>query len=117
MNEGKQRIALAELDGWERHDCREKDGALSAVLWCKGSEKKLAHKLPVYWNDLNALREIEAQLDQDVLVNSYVPNLARVFLEGGGGTDKSLYAICILAGPEARAEALLRTFGKWEEEK
>lgn len=69
--------------------------------------------LPDYLNDLNAMHEAENLLgDEDF--NRYVFRLQGLYIEKTKGrTD----AGCVSAPARERAEAFLRTIGKWDESK
>ena len=108
MNPEQQRIAIAEACGWriKRRDITgfnvwEPDAKLPAQL-CNNLE----NKIPNYLNDLNAMHEAE-----NVLTNEqwwlFVEFLTEI--RGGG------VALCISATAAQRAEAFLRTIGKWVE--
>lgn len=71
--------------------------------------------LPTYIADLNAMHEAERSLDFATQGESYWRNLATVVV---GGDDDSAWEIkfCIATATAAqRAEAFLRTLGKWKE--
>jgi hypothetical protein len=115
MNEEQQRITIAQACGWEL-----KSNGLSP-MWSWQNEslthriKWVAHKemasqgvLPDYLNDLNACHEMEKALSK---TEGYWQ------LKGFGKYCNELSAICgeenIIATAAQRAEAFLRTIGKW----
>lgn len=109
MNPERQRIAIAEACGW-------KTGYRDPEAW---------HPLPDYLNDLNAMHEAEKFILSTDLYIQYVNYLFRSV-----GINRTYY---MGAAPEVfpadrqfavfhatasqRAEAFLRTIGKWEEAK
>jgi hypothetical protein len=97
MNKEKQRIAIAEACGYERLTQHE------AVWRHEGSKIYTAGNLPNYLNDLNAMHESEKTLDYDDL-NDMEESVSFHF----GVTP-------FHATAAERAEAFLRTIGKWEE--
>jgi hypothetical protein len=62
--------------------------------------------LPDYCSDLNAMHEAEKELDSDELFRKYYLALYDV-------TQSTKWPVCATA--RQRAEAFLRTLGKWEE--
>jgi hypothetical protein len=88
----QQRIAIAEACGW-------KTGYRDPEAW---------HPLPDYLNDLNAMHDAEKTL---------------TYAQGGEMTLWIQRMTCAGYGPQLfatasqRAEAFLRTIGKWEEAK
>lgn len=110
MNNEKQRIAIAEACGWKvkRRDITgynvwEPDAEFPAQL-----TNNIENKLPDYLNDLNAMHEAEKVLTSEKeagyflgLQKLIVPPYLRHF------------APCIRATAAQRAEAFLRTIGKW----
>jgi hypothetical protein len=103
MNKQKQRIAIAEGLGWTVindtlcHITPDKDG-LPQIAWIA--------RLPDYLNDLNAMQEVERAMNNNDWWKfvEYLTNIC------GGGI-----ALGVSATAAQRAEAFLRTIGKWEE--
>jgi hypothetical protein len=102
MNKEKQRIAIAEVcgkwpDGWPHSFMNQSD--------------RLRH-VPDYLNDLNAMHEAEKVLSRG----------EHYYQTGGFGRYKTALAeVCdeqhpIDATAAQRAEAFLRTIGKWEDD-
>ena len=95
MKPERQRIAIAEACGW-------RTGYRDPEAW---------HPLPDYLNDLNAMHEAEKVLSRGEGYHQ----------KGGFGLYKTALAeVCdeqhpIDATAAQRAEAFLRTIGKWEE--
>jgi len=110
-----QRIAIAEACGWKRSDLRPS--------WCHPDNWSMAKngsyevwvsqdKLPNYLNDLNAMHEAEElfyskadTLEGAERMRDYSKLLCRI----------AKYPLRATASQ--RAEAFLRTIGKWEEAK
>ena len=120
MNNEKQRIAIAEACGWKdvkltNHEEVDVDSR-SITYWSgfTGLPPEFRHHLnrvrvPDYLNDLNAMREAEKVLSRGVGYHQ----------TGGFGLYKTALAeVCdeqhpIDAAASQRAEAFLRTVGKW----
>jgi hypothetical protein len=113
MTPEEQRVAIAEACGWKL-----KSNGLSP-MWSWQNEslihriKWVAHKvmasqgvLPDYLNDLNAMHEAEKAMNNNDWWK-FVEHLTNIC---GGGT-----ALGISATSSQRAEAFLRTIGKWKE--
>ena len=138
MNEEKQRILIAEACGWKDIEkigdvygkrrwefyTNEPNGYPDDSYGC-GSivgrnpqrSERLIH-LPDYLNDLNAMNEAESILEEGLFEEKYVVELGRLFyLKGHGPWKWSECPACIVkASAEQRAEAFLKTIGKWEDE-
>lgn len=106
MKPEQQRIAIAEACGWRRVDTYfSKEGRKpKTFIW--------NDEVPDYFNDLNAMREAEKWLlkfsqDQptDAIWKEY-----RIRLEGICGVCLAFHATAA-----QRAEAFLRTIGKWKD--
>lgn len=102
MTPEEQRIAIAEACGWKPHkgydDLWEKDGRYAGV---KGAYVSM---LPDYLNDLNAMKAAESTL-KGIQWTHYVDWLKRLL------TDDITELVS--AAAFIRAEAFLRTIGKW----
>jgi hypothetical protein len=102
MNTDKQRIAIAEACGW-KCPCGFKE---AFACWVRPSAMEHQTEwLPDYLNDLNAMHEAEKTLDYNDL-NDMEESVSFHF----GVTPFHSTAA-------QRAEAFLRTIGKWEEGK
>ena len=116
MNHDKQRIAIAEACGWKvkRRDITgynvwEPDAEFPAQL-----TNNIENKLPNYLADLNAMHEAEATMN---LTDKYqygkaICKIMNIDTDGGLDVVDIYYAIH--ASAAQRAEAFLRTIGKWE---
>jgi hypothetical protein len=99
MNKEKQRIAIAEACGFK---CSEYSHELGQLV---------AEFTPDYLNDLNAMAEAETcEAIQRVGYAKYIECLAIAC-----GTER--LGALVFATAAQRAEAFLRTIGKWEEDK
>ena len=90
-------IAIAEACGWDSDDIAR------GYTLCQFSES-----VPNYCNDLNAMHEAEKIFD-NALYCRYIDELCTQAIKG----KNSMY----LATAAQRAEAFLKTIGKWEEAK
>ena len=105
MTPEAQRIAIAEACGWR---CTASfKGAFACWVRPDGMDHQ-TELLPDYLNDLNAMHEAEKTL---------------TYAQGGQMTVWIQHMNCAGYGPQLfatapqRAEAFLRTLGKWEETK
>ena len=105
MTPEQQRIAIAEACGWTV--THWKVNPFDVIARKDGTEYLLKH-LPDYLNDLNAMHEAEKVLVRLQWV-SYLRRLQTL-------CDESV-SWPIHATASQRAEAFLRTIGKWEESK
>jgi len=87
MNKEEQRIAIAEACGW-------KTGYRDPEAW---------HPLPDYLNDLNAMHDAE-----NSLTTSQMTTMSQYL-------HRRLGMLWGFATASQRAEAFLRTMGKWKE--
>ena len=96
--------AIAEICGWEN---------LAFDVWHNGivgvlpTNKDVRSKIPDYCNDLNAMHEAEKTLTDDQR-DIFYPRWLGGFMSRTGP---------IYATARQRAQAFLRTMGKWEEAK
>ena len=117
MKPEQQRIAIAEVCGWtEIEPCTCCDGVSRGYEPTPGAHKK---HLPNYLNDLNAMHEAEKRLKYSQREN-YAESLYHVIPQAittsdDGEHDFDGYFNLIHATASQRAEAFLRTIGKWEE--
>lgn len=123
MNQEKQRIAIAEACGWTNIRIVS-DGTnpnihpSSRPKHLRGTPpppKTYAYQItpPDYLNDLNAMNEAEMTIDsykrmdfRDYLVD---------MIQNDGFTEDDAHGECVHATAAQRAEAFLRTIGKWED--
>jgi hypothetical protein len=117
MTPEKQRIAIAEVCGWKWVGSPEQVAATSGFTmpekWVidPNGALQFPHNTPDYLNDLNAMHEVEKaciytddEIDSD-LIGDYLTSLV---VAADSGRSQSATAA-------QRAEAFLRTLGKWEE--
>lgn len=100
MNNEKQRIAIAEACGWEPLP----EGHFHP-------DNPVGQTMPDYLVDLNAMHEAEKTLNELQLV-AYSDKLYDLAVEHQRKTGKWCY---LSMSASQRAEAFLRTIGKWEE--
>jgi hypothetical protein len=109
MNKVKQRIAIAEAREWT--DCEY----IESLGLCKGKHENSRvqydsghSSLPDYLNDLNAMHDAEIDyIIPNGLWDDYVDWLKKIMRDGSRFWGQATAA--------QRAEAFLRTIGKWEE--
>ena len=98
MTPENQRKAIAEACGWMVFNLNNGNHKLPNGDWECGV------RVPDYPNDLNAMHEAEKLLEQVCIYESL---LDLVCVDSFGGAR--------MATASQRAEAFLRTIGKWEE--
>jgi hypothetical protein len=110
MKPEQQRIAIAEACGWDFDPPQAREWE-SRGKWASGPPGCPAlvfrHSIPDYINDLNAMHEAEITLADSPLFAGYEAHLDKVV---------PLAERWIFATAAQRAEAFLRTIGKWVEE-
>jgi len=111
MNQEKQRIAIAEACGivgpFDNRWIKEYEEEGGDVYGFTGFEKGELVFVPDYLNDLNAIHEAEKVLILDCEWATYLDRLSVIVAEGS----------LVHATAAQRAEASLRTVGKWEDDK
>jgi len=116
MNKEKQRIAIAEACGW-----REISDWKAAGINGQHPTEPWTEVIPDYLNDLNAMHEAEKVMGYDDRLN-YPAQLFDVVCRTSGEWQKVFNKIhpdawALQASAAQRAEAFLRTIGKWEDDK
>lgn len=86
--------AIAEACGWRKED--------GVYMWTANGIDCTCYELWDWANDLNAMHEAEKTLDEEQW-HDYVEHV-------GGTWEQAMHATA-----RQRAEAFLRTLGKWEE--
>ena len=112
MTPEAQRITIAEACGWKRDEICDNWKRNGEVAYCDGRSLHY-RQIPDYLNDLNAMREVEYELRR-----SQIPEWerhVRQITHRDGEDDSGLYERIIRATAAQRAEAFLRTIGKWTE--
>ena len=111
MTDEQINAAIAETCGWTNVSARHRSGRCP-----EADELYVGHEfLPDYCSDLNAMHEAESTLRRNG------PEFSRMLLElvGEAAGPGVLYAYGsfshVHAPARLRAEAFLRTLGKWEE--
>ena len=113
MNPEQQRIAIAEACGWtEIEPCTCCYGVSRGYTPTPGAHKK---HLPDYLNDLNAMHDAEKVLKQRW--SNYCEKLLEIVEPEPRSLEVCHYWNLLHATASQRAEAFLRTIGKWEESK
>lgn len=122
MKPEQQRIAIAEWCGLlERNDGAvvvfqrwdAPDAIWQRVLFNDGSERPcIVPNIPDYLNDLNAMHEAEELLIRSLGADTqYVKTLTEIASKQN--THYTPFRAAVTATAAQRAEALLRTIGKW----
>lgn len=112
MTPEQQRITIAEFLGWtDIEPCTCHNGQTRGFQPIKGAHKK---HTPDYLNDLNAMHEAEKHLSDRQKIGYYLD--LSLWREDTGELTENLYEV-VHATATQRAEALLKTIGKWEETK
>lgn len=135
MTDEQIRIAISELRGWRVDNSRGHTVLLDPAgneLWfysssgasfgpCRSWEeclRKGSHydkRIPDYCNDLNAIHKVVMGLDRQTLeYSNYCSHLNQIVAIENSKTNKPGIQ-SLDATARQRAEAFLRTFGKWEE--
>ena len=112
MNQEKQRIAIAQACGWTKIGYHEQE------ITGRKPTNGFYEIIPDYLNDLNAMHEAEQCLwRKDFLArDTFIDHLARILNPVHGYRDQ-LGQHLLDATAAQRAEAFLRTLGKWEADK
>ena len=118
MNPEQQRIAIAEAWGWtEIEPCTCCDGVSRGYTPTPGAHKK---HLPDYLNDLNAMHEAVSIFDYDQ-TDEFEDHLCDICKRSNDEKENPapwrLFFAVVNATASQRAEAFLRTIGKWKEVK
>jgi hypothetical protein len=112
MTPEQQRIAIAEACGWtlDLKGAIRVDGYRFEV-WGKRPHEAL----PDYLRDLNAMHEAEKLLyGNPNLPRKYTQQIKNAICREAGVTKAQMdFDVCITATASQRAEAFLRTIGKW----
>lgn len=120
MTEEEQQMAIAEFCGWREAFPRGKDphpetkrgGILLPYHWVNERTHARVMDLPDYLHDLNAMHEVEEKLSDDIRYDFCL----WVMKLGAPHTSTSAREniwLATHATAAQRAEALLRTIGKW----
>jgi hypothetical protein len=106
MTPEKQRIAIAEACGYTHVrivKCIE-----GPPDHCIGHHPAQPHSIPDYLNDLNAMHEVEKALTEGQRIDYVAKHLWEIV------PAKYCFAHYFWSTAAQRAEAFLRTIGKWE---
>lgn len=114
MKPKAQQIAIAEARGWTYvrsvADRNPDNDRMSYLAGSLRSNKWDEWEVPDYPNDLNAMHDAEKMLTDDQLID-YAEWLGVCFDEN----PSKACVVLLRANATQRAEAFLRTIGKWEE--
>ena len=116
MTQEAQRVAIAEACGWtEIEPCTCCDGVSRGYTPTPGAYKK---HLPDYLNDLNACHKMEKMLtgEQAELFEDELFDIAKAKNDVMKNPLPWRFSVCHATAAQ-RAEAFLRTIGKWKEAK
>jgi len=122
MTEIEQRIAVAEfcawhlqpsvcVGGWNIHHGTTKIGSFWFNLEKAPTLLDCIEGIPDYLHDLNAMHDAEDSPKLDGIRSEYVHQLGIVVI----GVGEPIQWITVHASAAQRAEALLRTVGKWKD--
>lgn len=117
MTEEEQRIAIAEAYGWSWHNRSPRYGRQSVKSWYYKNTNRVVFNdgdLPDYLNDLNAIHDAEKVLTSLVQQQTYISRL-RQLTDPQSPDAYSQGFLTAHATAAQRAEALLRTIGKWKD--
>lgn len=112
MTHEAQRIAIAEVCRWK--EFQKSVGTVSNLYgWKTDDEDEQAQKVPNYPSDLNAMHEAEQTLTPEQF-EAYGELLLTPFQQAQTLANAKR---AISATAAQRAEAFLRTLGKWDDSK
>lgn len=116
MNSIKQRIAIAEYLGYidVREYVEDMDNDYLSLMGRK-SQKEPLEFIEYYTNDLNAMHEAEKALQSHHLCYEFNNNLYNILGNTVGNRADKPHHWTWHATAKQRAEAFLKTIGKWEE--
>lgn len=123
MTEQEQRIAIAQACGWKCTNYQSASPQIRADVpfWTDGERFCQAEHLPDYLHDLSAMHEAEK------LIDAKDPDTRSLWLDhltlamnwpkakNAAELRFGLHYLCARATAAQRAEAFLRTIGKWVE--
>ncbi len=119
MTPDAQRIAIAEACGYKR--AKDFVGWEDPRVWTKnGKHRYFAEQLPDYLTNLNAMHEAEERFNNSYDSDRHASILAEIVLgfpvlTGEITLNKWSLQRIARATAAQRAEAFLRTIGKWED--
>ena len=115
MNQNKQRIAIAEYLGYidVREYVEDMDNDYLSLMGRKYKKGPLI-RIPDYLNDLNAMHEAEETLQSHHLCYEYNNKLYNILGNTVGNRADKPHHWTWHATAAQRAEAFLKTIGKWK---
>ena len=122
MSEDEQRIAIAESVGYRIVEIPTgiivyKPNETAGFGYCAGErdDPKILEILPDYLNDLNAMHEAEKILIKQGFQDKWLDELVEVVVGANvHWSDYHCFPQVNRATADQRAEAFLKTIGKWE---
>ncbi len=126
MTPGAQRIAIAEACGWKRDDLdkwsdwlraeqQHQNAEITDEEWMRRHLRVELVEPPDYLNDLNAMHEAEKVFDKDGIASHEALRYQYSGYIYGDLVPKSVQPFRATASQ--RAEAFLKTIGKWDDSK
>lgn len=119
MTDQKINVAIAEACGWEFEPSRDVNGKARPEAWVSPNGERIwtDNPIPDYANDLNAMRDAEMTFDGQSKAFFYFDEIRATILRHAGlSLNGCVGNFRFLTAPaRIRAEAFLRTIGKWEE--
>lgn len=122
MTPEEKQIIVAEFCGWKRKEI--KDGNkfsdpiqdLLVIRWVNCKTKQVQRNLPDYGNDLNAMREAELLLLENVY-DDFLDNLCILIFGDKAQMDGSYIEMGAMmkATAQQRQDAFIRAIGKWKD--
>jgi hypothetical protein len=110
-----QIIAIAEACGWTNISWY---GVYQDWLGSRPNECRDTYPIPDYLNDLNAMHEAETLViySNDKSPKKYTQQIKAAICKDAGVKKAQMdFDMCITATAAQRAEAFLKTIGKWKE--
>lgn len=119
MSPEEQRIAIAEACGWAHltQFTNRITNPQGEAIFFNPVDKSKFDFIPNYLNDLNAMHEAEKVLGRDKSLQDYTSELVEAMQRGNRVCEFSTYPSDMIwhATAPQRAEAFLRTLGKWKD--
>lgn len=113
MTPEQQRIAIAEWMGVKPTQARKLEDGKTVLIYLEDGKW-----LPDYLNDLNAMHEAEKKLDYKqrvIFINFLAVALVREHKPKLSNMTTCIHVESCHSTASQRAEALLKTIGKWKE--
>lgn len=116
MTPQEQREAIAEACGWRFQDhVKASDKSFATMCWIRpGNAEWQPEELPDYINDLNAMHEAEKVLVTEKECFCYAVRIAELVKGFPNDSFEGVSSYIWHATAAQRAEAFLKTIGKWK---